>query len=136
MITLLTDRGIRAVDARVDGERLWVDGAALEAATGWTVKPQGLCRDEACIPLPPGRQGEFVQGGRVDAASVWRHLDQPIVRDDAREIWVLGEGADERAAALASLVAPDFTLPDVSGRPHSLSDYRGKKVFLVSWASW
>lgn len=136
MITLLTDRGIRAVDARVDGERLWVDGAALEAATGWTVKPQGLCRDEACIPLPPGRQGEFVQGGRVDAASVWRHLDQPIVHDDAREIWVLGEGADERAAALASLVAPDFTLPDVSGRPHSLSDYRGKKVFLVSWASW
>ena len=136
MITLLTDHGIRAVDARVDGERLWVDGAALEAATGWTVKPQGLCRDEACIPLPPGRQGEFVQGGRVDAASVWRHLDQPIVHDDAREIWVLGEGADERAAALASLVAPDFTLPDVSGRPHSLSDYRGKKVFLVSWASW
>ena len=136
MVTLLTDRGERAVDARVDGERLWLDGAALEAATGWTVKPQGLCRDEACIPLPPGRQGEFVQGGRVDAASVWRHLDQPIVHDDAREIWVLGEGADERAAALASLVAPDFTLPDVSGRPHSLSDYRGKKVFLVSWASW
>jgi hypothetical protein len=67
---------------------------------------------------------------------VWGHIDKPIVHDDARGVWVLGEGADERAAALASLVAPDFTLPDVNGRPHSLSDYRGKKVFLVSWASW
>ncbi len=26
--------------------------------------------------------------------------------------------------------APDFTLPDQSGRPHSLSDYKGKYVLL------
>ena len=26
--------------------------------------------------------------------------------------------------------APDFTLPDQNGAPHSLSDYRGKKVIL------
>jgi peroxiredoxin len=29
-----------------------------------------------------------------------------------------------------------FTLPDLEGRPHALADYRGKKVFLVFWASW
>lgn len=29
-----------------------------------------------------------------------------------------------------------FTLPDLEGRPHALVDYRGKKVFLVFWASW
>jgi peroxiredoxin len=51
-------------------------------------------------------------------------------------VWVLAESAADRAAALASLEAPDFTLPDPSGRTHSLSDYRGKKVFLVTWASW
>jgi hypothetical protein len=84
MVTLLTDRGMRTVDAHVDGKRLWLDGAALEAATGWAMKPQGLCRDELCIPLPPGRQDDFVQGGRIDAASVWRHLDNPIVHDDSR----------------------------------------------------
>ena len=55
MVTLLTDRGMRAVDARVEGERLWLDAAALEDATGWALKPEGLCRDEACVPLPPGR---------------------------------------------------------------------------------
>ena len=32
--------------------------------------------------------------------------------------------------------APDFTLPDAAGRLHRLSEHRGKKVLLVTWASW
>lgn len=32
--------------------------------------------------------------------------------------------------------APDFTLPDVDGRPISLSKYQGKVVVLDFWASW
>jgi hypothetical protein len=32
---------------------------------------------------------------------------------------------------------PDFTLPDLAtGRPVSLSDFRGKKVLLIHFASW
>lgn len=31
--------------------------------------------------------------------------------------------------------APDFTLPDLDGRPHSLSDYRGKVVVLNFWSA-
>lgn len=30
----------------------------------------------------------------------------------------------------------DFTLPDMDGRPHSLSDYRGKWVLVNYWATW
>jgi hypothetical protein len=47
---------------------------------------------------------------------------------------VLGEAAGDRAAALRSLQAPDFTLPDPSGAMHSLSELRGKgkKPFRVS----
>lgn len=30
----------------------------------------------------------------------------------------------------------DFRLNDSNGIPHSLSDYRGKKVYLKYWASW
>lgn len=41
-----------------------------------------------------------------------------------------------RRAALASLQAPDFELPDLDGKMHRLSDYRGKKVLLAAWASW
>ena len=39
-------------------------------------------------------------------------------------------------AALTGLEAPDFALPDISGVEHRLSDLRGQKVFLTTWASW
>ena len=32
--------------------------------------------------------------------------------------------------------APDFTLTDLAGKQHRLSDYRGKDVILVLWATW
>jgi len=32
--------------------------------------------------------------------------------------------------------APDFTLTDITGKQHRLSDYRGKDVILVFWATW
>jgi len=32
--------------------------------------------------------------------------------------------------------APDFTLADLAGKEHKLSDYRGKNVLLVFWATW
>ncbi len=32
--------------------------------------------------------------------------------------------------------AIDFTLPDLSGKPVSLKDFRGKVVFLNFWATW
>ncbi|TFG50384.1 MAG: TlpA family protein disulfide reductase [Candidatus Brocadiia bacterium] len=32
--------------------------------------------------------------------------------------------------------APDFTLADTQGKQHKLSDYRGKNVIVVIWATW
>ncbi len=33
-------------------------------------------------------------------------------------------------------MAPDFTLTDIDGKQHKLSDYRGKNVMLIFWATW
>ncbi|MHC4800158.1 MAG: peroxiredoxin family protein, partial [Planctomycetota bacterium] len=33
-------------------------------------------------------------------------------------------------------LAPDFTLTDIAGKNHKLSDYRGRNVLIVFWATW
>jgi peroxiredoxin len=32
--------------------------------------------------------------------------------------------------------APDFTLTDIKGKQHKLSDYRGRNVLITFWATW
>jgi peroxiredoxin len=32
--------------------------------------------------------------------------------------------------------APDFTVIDLNGKKHTLSEYRGKNVMLIFWATW
>jgi len=123
-------------DARVEGEKLWLSPAELETATGWSSRPEGLCRGSVCVPIPPGREREFLRGDQIDVAALWRHLGQPLVHCADGGAWVLGTAAADRAASLRSLQAPEFSLPDQTGRRHSLSEHRGKKVLLVSWASW
>ena len=61
---------------------------------------------------------------------------RPVAVDLDERVAYLGVAARERAKALASLEAPDFTLPDLDGRLHSLSEHRGKKVLLVAYGSW
>ncbi len=137
MVTVLTESGEWVVrEGEASGEALWLPAREAEAATGWAAKPQGLCKGEVCVPLPAGREQELVRDARVNVAALWRHLGQPVVHSERGHAWVLAESARDRAAALRSLEAPDFTLPDVAGRMHSLRDHRGKKVLLVTWASW
>ncbi len=40
------------------------------------------------------------------------------------------------ASAMDGQLAPDFTLPDVNGQPFTLSEQKGKVVFLDFWATW
>ena len=61
---------------------------------------------------------------------------RPVALDVDERAAYLGVTAAERARQLASLEAPDFSLPELDGRFHSLSEHRGKKVFLVAYGSW
>lgn len=46
------------------------------------------------------------------------------------------EGDKETAEERPEIPAPDFTLVDQFGETHTLSDYKGKTVFLNFWATW
>ena len=119
---------------------LWITTIDLTRATRFVIKPQGVCRDELCFPLPKNRKAEFVL---KKGATTWFNLsefakliNQPVVTDQKNGVWYFGARAAERNGGLASFSAPNFTLPDLNGTLHSLADFRGKKVLLVTWASW
>ena len=123
-------------DATGDGDRLWIPLDDLERATGWAAKVQGLCRGDACVPIPRG--ADWLDGaGRVDFAALAAHLGHAVTHDDARGVWAFGPPADRGSSSGAGpIVAPDFQLPDLDGATHALSHYRGKKVLLYCWSSW
>jgi hypothetical protein len=102
--------------------------AELERATGWTLKPEGLCRGDRCIPFPNET------GGALPLADVARALGMPLVVEEASGLWALGPAASGKA--LETAVLPDIELPDVDGKPFRLASLRGQKVLLVAWASW
>lgn len=132
--TIIDDGRPAEVSARVRGDQIHLSLEALEQALGWTLKPEGLCRGNVCVPLRARASVATPEG--VDLGGVAAALGRPLAMDLEARAAYLGVGAHERAQQLASLEAPDFTLPDLDGRPHSLRAQRGKKVLLVAYASW
>src|SRR5262245_24930971 len=99
-------------------DALLADPGAFERATGWAIKPEGACKGERCVPLPPAARA----GARLDVQAVAARLGMPLVADEASGFWALGPEAGGRA--LTSAAAPDFTLPDWRGEPFRLSTLR------------
>lgn len=119
---------------QVDGA-LWVEPDDFALLTNWQVKEQTLCREDRCLPLAmhPQLQDE---AGCIDLAAFAALQQVPLAVEEAQHMLSLGTAVDDHALLQADAIAPDFTLPDRHGVPHSLSDYRGRKVLLVVWASW
>jgi hypothetical protein len=125
----------KAVDA-VAKDGLWLSANDFKRVAGFELKPEGFCKGEQCYPVPPARKAQFESGGHYNLTALAELIGQPAVADEAHQVWCFGESSANRKRALTSLEAPDFSLPDLDGRMHSLSEHRGKKILLVSWASW
>ena len=134
MVTVLDEGREAVVPGTIAGGRLVLPVEALEPALGFVRKPAGLCRGEVCIPVRPG--GGLEDDGGIDVSRLAEVLGRPVALDEEAGAAFLGAATTERAERLRSLQAPDFTLPDLDGRLHSLADHRGKKVLLAAYASW
>lgn len=140
-VTIIYDEKATEVGAaQMEGKDLWISKADLARATRYVVKPQGICRDELCFPIPKSRKAQFIaKQGKVEwfnLSEFARLIKQPVAFDEKHSLYYFGPRQEAQNAHLASLEAPNFTLPDVNGKLHSLKDYRGKKVLLITWASW
>jgi hypothetical protein len=134
---LLPDRAV-TVTGEAEGDELWLTPAELARAGGWELKPEGLCRDALCVPIPPAASWVRNRSGdlKVDVTGHSRYMGQPVAASPEHAVWSIGPAAEDVADRLRSLEAPDFTLPDLEGRAHTLSSFRGRRVFLLAWASW
>lgn len=111
-------------------DRLDVTVDDLAQQTGWELKPEGLCKDDRCVPFPE----ECSTGGHLDLRAVADRLGMPLVHDARHDLWALGPESDCRPLESAEL--PSIVLADVDGRPFDLASLRGEKVLIAAWASW
>ena len=127
---LYGDRTVALDKTRMERDDLWVRATDLPRINEFELKPQGACRVDICIPIPKTlKQGEW-----FNLTGFSRKIGQAYVGDSS--VWSFGEVPGVRRGFLNSRIAPDFAVPDRKGRVIHLSDFKGKKVLVVTWASW
>src|SRR2546423_12419794 len=84
---------------------LWIATSDLTRATRFVIKPQGVCRDELCFPLPKNRKAEFIS---KKGATTWfnlsefaRLIKQPVVTDQKNNVWYFDVRASEQTGYIA-----------------------------------
>lgn len=112
---------------------LRADPAELERRTGWSIKPQGACKGEICVPLPTEVRNA---DGTIAVDVLADRLGMPLVEDPGHGLWALGPDTAVTGRALTTAVAPDLELPDLEGNAFQLASLRGRRVVLIAWASW
>jgi len=127
---LYGDRTVKLDNIKPTVTDLWIRSADLPRINEFEVKPQGACRADLCIPVSKDlRNGEW-----FNLTGFARKIGQAVVADAS--VWSFGEIPVVRGTYYSTRIAPDFAVPDRSGKIVHLSDFRGKKVLVVTWASW
>lgn len=127
---LYGDRSVALDKIQADPKDLWVRKADLPKINDFEVKPQGACREDLCIPIDKN----LLKGEYFNLSGFARKIGEVAVADSS--VWSFGEIPVLRGSFTGSRVAPDFAVPDRKGKIVHLSDFRGKKVLVVTWASW
>ena len=127
---LYGDRAVPLDRVRTEGGELWVRAEDLPKINEFELKPQGACRADVCIPISKQwRQGDYFQ-----LTAFAKKVGESVVTDAG--VWSFGEIPALRGNFVDGRVAPDFAVPDRQGKLVHLSDFKGKKVLVVTWASW
>ncbi|MGZ6925413.1 MAG: hypothetical protein ACXVJF_01725 [Acidimicrobiia bacterium] len=133
LVLLDAEHGARPASGRVDGSRILLDPDAVADLTGWRLKPEGLCRDDVCVPV---RDHDLVADGRLDAERLAGALGRPVVVDAPEGVVAMGERSAARRGPIEAGVAADFTLPTLTGDSFTFSSIGHRKKLLLAWSSW
>jgi len=132
-LTVIDESGSHSF-GQVGFGKLGVSADDFARATGWSLKPEGLCKGEICVPVRD--TAAMSNGAAIDLAEFARVTGRDMVIDASRNVVAMGEQASSRAAAMTTLDAPNFTLLDINGNLVSLSDFANRKKLILAWSSW
>jgi hypothetical protein len=123
-----------------DATDLWIAPGELTRVNGFKLKPEGACIDDICVPVRQDQDSEiFIRRAGVswfNVSELASRLKQAQVTDYDQGVWSFGAIPARRASLVNHNRAPDFTLQDKDGNAVQLSDFKGKKIMLLTWASW
>lgn len=138
-VTVLARENTLAIKSAllVDSDLL-VPAKDVLAITGFELKPQGLCAGDVCIALPPGDAWTSDRGGQqyFNVTRFASKVNQVFAVDPQQKVWSFTAVPRAETSPLLAGAAPDFALADRQGKMVRLSDFRGKKVLILTWASW
>ena len=137
---LVENRVVEIAQTLADPTDLWVSPDDLTKLNGFVLKPEGACLDDICVPIQQSEDSDIFISRRgqswVNASELADRIQQSYVADYDAGVWSLGTIPVQRQGFVRDGTAPDFTLPDWKGNDVSLSDFKGKKIMLLTWASW
>jgi len=131
---LFGENAISLDKVRTIDQNLWVQKQDLPRINEFEVKPQGACRADVCIPLSK----TLKNGDWFNLTGFANKIGETVVveKDADQNVYSLGEIPVLRGGFYNSRIAPDFAVPDRKGKVVHLSDFRGKKTLVITWASW
>ena len=137
---LYNNATIAVSDVLADPNDLWVRPTDLTRVNGFSLKPEGACLDDICVPLKQDEDSSLYVNrddkSWFNVSELARKLNQSYVFDYGANVWSFGAIPVTRQSFTKQHIAPDFSLLDRQGNPVSLSKYKDMKVLLLTWASW
>jgi hypothetical protein len=131
--------------AIVDNDEVFLPAAFLVDPLGLKRKDLpagrvGICRDDLCVSFSVGAGPNSLRrvGDRefVPVAFLAKALGGTMVWDAEGDDLLLDLTGRRPDLPVEPGPHLEFTLPDLDGKPVSLSAFRGRKVLLFAWASW
>ncbi len=138
---VLYDGKASTVDAVLaDPTELWIPRQDLIRVTGFELKPEGACLDDICVPVRQGVDSDMLvtrqQQEWFNVSRLAEKISQASVADHDEGVWSFSAIPVQRSSFYDRAEAPAFTLADTNGNQVALSDFKGKKIMLLTWASW
>lgn len=135
-VVLYGDQTFSIAGGEIDKQNLWIPSDDVAKIYDAEVGADSIELAEAQIKGTDSLVKTAGEQKLINVTALAAELGQSVVAEPEQGVWSFGQIPAKIAPYYESAVAPDFAITDREGNVVRLSDFRGKKVLLFTWASW